>query len=62
LAVGAVANQVAGEVEQEVLPELAAHLLVGGFGDGVAVLAQGIDATLEALSLPTSFTDLSQVF
>ena len=48
LAVGAVADQIAREVEQEVLPELAAHLWVARLGDGVAVLAEGIDAAFEA--------------
>src|ERR1039458_8741618 len=40
LAVGATADQVAREVKQQVLPELAAHPLVASFVDGVAVRAQ----------------------
>jgi hypothetical protein len=48
LAVGTIADEVAREVEQQVLPELAAHPLVASFGDGLAVLTEGIDATLEA--------------
>src|ERR1035437_10368309 len=48
LAVGATADQVAREGKQQVLPELAAHPLVASFGDGVAVLAKGIDAAFEA--------------
>src|ERR1019366_10502240 len=38
LAVGAIADQVAREVEQQVLPELAAHLLVASYGNSLAVL------------------------
>src|SRR5208283_6052784 len=48
LAVGAIADEVAREVEQQVLPELAAHPLVASFGHGLAVLAKGIDAAFEA--------------
>jgi hypothetical protein len=48
LAIGTVADQIASQVEQQVLPELAAHLGVGSFGDGVAVLAESIDAAFEA--------------
>src|SRR5208282_1694923 len=48
LAVGATADEIAREVEQQVLPGLAARPLVGSFGDGLAVLTEGINATLEA--------------
>src|ERR1035441_881737 len=48
LAVGAIADEVTREVAQQVLPELAAHPRVASFGDGLAVLTKGINATLEA--------------
>ena len=48
LAIGEIADEVTREVEQQVLPELAAHPLVASFGHGLAVLTKGIDAAFEA--------------
>jgi hypothetical protein len=41
-------HEVANEVEQEIIPELAPYSFIAGLGDGGAVLADGIDGSLEA--------------
>ena len=41
---GSESNQVPGQIQQQILPELSAHFAVAGFADSLAVLAQRIDA------------------
>ena len=51
---GSVSNQVTGQIQQQILPELAPHFAVASLADRLAVLAQRIDAAFEADPLSKS--------
>src|SRR6266404_1428109 len=47
-AIGSERHQIAGQTVQQILPEMAAHLLVAGLSQGGAVLAQRVHRAFEA--------------
>ena len=60
-ATGSKRNLIADQIEQEILPELVAHLLVSCRSDGCAVLAECIQSALETDALQT-MTAIDSIF